>query len=409
MRIAIVHWTRAVVGGAERYLRALVPRLLEKGHELSIAFETDAWAGSPAIDPPGSDLAKWQIDPSRVADAVCVVRAWNPDVVYMHGLQSVALETALVRVAPSVIFLHGHYGTCATGQKRHTRPRIVACTRTFGIPCLAVNYLRGCGSRSPVGLARFYRSQRGRAALFPHFRELMVASQYMRTEYLRHGVAAERLHVVHLPPTDLAPDGVPPAPRGVSGRVLFLSRLDKLKGGAHLVPAIALASAALGRSLSLVVAGAGQEESRLRSLAQRLGVSAEFTGFVDGERRLDLLRAADVVAVPSLFPEPFGLTGIEAGCVGVPAVAYDFGGVREWLDPGISGEVAAADPPTPEGLAQALARALSDHGHYTALRRGAWETARRFSMDKHLEVLLTLLATAAGGTSPGGVPAREVT
>src|SRR6202034_271377 len=98
----------------------------------------------------------------------------------------------------------------------------------------------------------------------------------------------------------------------------------------------------------------------------------------------DLMRQADLVAVPSLWPEPFGLVGIEAGCFGVPAVGFAVGGIPDWLIPGQTGELAPADPPTVEGLAEAIVRALEDPAHYQKLCSGAWEMAKRFSLERHL-------------------------
>jgi glycosyltransferase involved in cell wall biosynthesis len=394
MRIGIVNWTRGLVGGAERYLAALAPRLLAAGHDVAGFFEEDAPRGGATIDAGDGRIA------CAVGDGAAAARflgGWAPDVLYLHGLRSLDTERALVPAHPAVLFAHNYYGTCATGTKRHTRPDVAMCTRTLGAACLPLNYLRGCGLANPATLARTFRLQAGRRSLLGGYRAVVVASRHMRDEFARHGVRDERLRVLPLPPTDLTPDLEPPAHRPPGDRVLFLGRLTDLKGGAHLIAAVARASAALSRPVSLVVAGTGPEKEEWSALAERLGVTAEFPGFVDGARRLALLRAADVVAVPSLWPEPFGLTGIEAGCVGVPAVAYAVGGIPEWLTPGVSGELAPGDPPTVAGLADALVRALGSADHRARLARGAWETARRFSMETHVRALGALLADAARG------------
>ena len=45
------------------------------------------------------------------------------------------------------------------------------------------------------------------------------------------------------------------------------------------------------------------------------------------------------------------MVGIEAGAYGLPAVAFDVGGISDWLIPGFSGELAPGNPPAAEGLA----------------------------------------------------------
>jgi glycosyltransferase involved in cell wall biosynthesis len=394
LRIALVNWSRGIGGGTERYLAALAPRLLAEGHAIAAVFEEDAAPGAATID--GGD-PRVALSIGGGSAATRFLRGWAPDVLYLHGVRSLETERTLVAAFPSVLFAHSYYGTCATGTKRHTRPEIAMCARTLGPACLALDYFRGCGIADPVALWRTYRLQTGRRALLGAYQAVAVASRHMRDEMARHGVPEERLHIVPLPATDLAPDPEPPARRPLTDRILFLGRLTDLKGGAHLIAAAAQASAAVGRPLSLVVAGSGPEESEWRALAERLRVPAEFPGYVDGARRTALLRAADAIAVPSLWPEPFGLTGIEAGCVGVPAVAYAVGGIPEWLTPGVTGELAPGDPPTVEGFAEALVRALGGADHRARLARGAWETARRFSMDHHLGQLAAVLASAASG------------
>jgi len=91
-----------------------------------------------------------------------------------------------------------------------------------------------------------------------------------------------------------------------------------------LAPQLAQASAALGRPRSRVPSGAGPAETRWRT------------------RRLGLLQQADAIAVPSRWPEPFGRVGVAARGVGVSAVVYERGVIREWLRPGVCGEAAAS-------------------------------------------------------------------
>jgi glycosyltransferase involved in cell wall biosynthesis len=171
-----------------------------------------------------------------------------------------------------------------------------------------------------------------------------------------------------------------------------MGRLTDIKGAEYLVRATAQAARELDRSLTLTIAGDGPELSRVLRVAQALGVSISHVGWVRGIDKARLLRHADLLVVPSVWPEPFGLVGIEAGLQAVPAAAFGVGGIPDWLIPGVTGELAPADPPSPEGLAAAIVRALADRDHYQKLSRGAREMALQFTIEGHLDRLEPILA-----------------
>jgi glycosyltransferase involved in cell wall biosynthesis len=119
------------------------------------------------------------------------------------------------------------------------------------------------------------------------------------------------------------------------------------------------------------------------------------------EDPLALLRGWTVAALPSTYPESFGLVLVEAMSVGVPVVATDRGGPSEVVgDAGLlvpPGDVAA--------LAAAIERLIDDQ----ALRRRCRDAGRRavessYTVQRQQETLLTLLrqlARCPGGTAAG--------
>jgi glycosyltransferase involved in cell wall biosynthesis len=115
-----------------------------------------------------------------------------------------------------------------------------------------------------------------------------------------------------------------------------------------------------------------------------------------GSDRWRALAGATVLALPSSWPEPFGLVGLEAGALGIPAVAFDVGGVREWLRPGINGCLAAADPPRSETFAAALVDAFGDETRLAAMGARAIEVAREMSLGRHLDALESIFFASVG-------------
>jgi glycosyltransferase involved in cell wall biosynthesis len=247
-------------------------------------------------------------------------------------------------------------------------------------------------------MLRLYRLQRRRQALLTRYQTVAVASTHMRDEYRRHGVADDRLQLLPLFPTGQCPDPQPPSPRDPMGRILFVGRLTDLKGGLLLVEALRLARPVLPMPLTLTVAGDGPERQQMEFAARQAGIATEFTGWVDAQQREQLMRRADLLAVPATWPEPFGLVGVEAGCVGLPAVGFAVGGIPDWLRAGESGELAPGDPPTAPGLAEAIVRALSEPARWHHIRQGAWRTAQQFTLERHLTGLEELFRRAIGST-----------
>jgi glycosyltransferase involved in cell wall biosynthesis len=175
-----------------------------------------------------------------------------------------------------------------------------------------------------------------------------------RLESAGLGLEAAGLGVESMVPwADLA-KAAPQAERGEA--VLFLGRLIPQKGVDDLLAAVAL----LSPRVKVDVAGDGPQRRRLERLASRLGVDAEFHGFVEGKRKEALLRGAALVCVPSKqvrgLSEGAPLVVAEALSRGVRVVATDVGGVPE-LCAGAAG-VTLVPPGRPRLLAGALGRAL---------------------------------------------------
>ncbi|MGO8752496.1 MAG: glycosyltransferase [Thermoguttaceae bacterium] len=160
---------------------------------------------------------------------------------------------------------------------------------------------------------------------------------------------------------------------GVSQRqpmILVVASLNRHKGHAVLLDAL---PAVLRRhpQVRLILAGDGPEKQSLQSRAEQLGIQASVT--LLGYRRdvPDLMRAADLLVLPSLAGEGLPVTLLDAMFAGVPIVATPIGGAPELL--GASDCAEPAGRLAPPGDSNALARALID-----ALDRPE-ESARRAS------------------------------
>jgi glycosyltransferase involved in cell wall biosynthesis len=176
---------------------------------------------------------------------------------------------------------------------------------------------------------------------------------------------------------------------------LFAGRITALKGARLLADAVADAQTRLNAPLRLIVAGEGPERAALEKRAKALNLEASFTGWVTGSERLALFRRSSVLAIPSVWPEPFGLVGLEAASVGVPTVAFDVGGIWEWLRDGFNGRLVNPAGGAP-AFGEALAGILADSRALAALSAGAIARAQDLTVARHVAKIEHVLARAAG-------------
>lgn len=173
-------------------------------------------------------------------------------------------------------------------------------------------------------------------------------------------------------------DGVPSQARDdrERGHFLVVSRLTKAKK----VGAVIDAFNKLG--FPLVIVGRGAEEETLRKAA---GENVSFAGFASDEDLVKYYREARAVIFPS--EEDFGMVAAEALSFGTPVIGYEYGGIREIVEPGVTGELFHAA--TPEIIAEGVRRFLENEGKYDQARMRA--SVARFSKEKFQEELKKLI------------------
>jgi glycosyltransferase involved in cell wall biosynthesis len=402
MRILVGTWGARAVGGTETYLGRVMAQLDHLGHEIGFCYEVDGPDNRQPIAIPAG-AAVFPMNRDRDA-SLSAIRVWEPDVSYLHGLLDAVTEARLLDVAPAVFFAHGYYGTCISGDKTHKLPIIQPCHRSFGAACLALYFPRRCGGLSPIEMLRLYGRQRRRLDLLRRYSAVVTFSEHMRQEFLSHGAAEGRVYRLpsDTPSGDVGQADLAAGPRQPERwQLVFAGRMDRLKGGGHLIDALPRVLGALDRPLRVVFVGDGPRrrewEERAGNVVRRsTGIDVAFTGWLEPGALAAVLDATDVTVMPSLWPEPFGLVGPESNRRGIPVVAYAAGGIPEWLEEGINGCLAPSDPPTVEGLARAIVRCLSSLAVSGGLRVGALRKQSTANVG-HVEALVRILSGAAAG------------
>ena len=396
IRILITTSTLSIVGGAQTHIQALLPALVESGHLVAVLHEDAETAPGATIVDQVPGITIWCIAKKNKSQVLGQVESWKPDFAYNHGMNDLVTESEIVRRWPTFLFVHSSSGTCISGTKRWRRPRLAICERVLGPSCLGLYMPLGCGGKNPLAMLKWYNRAQSRRQLFKDYKGLLVASQFMAQDYYRHGIPAGLLHLVPYFPPGCQPDFEPPHGRAFTQRIIFAGRLVKEKGWRHALAATSMAARSLGRDLRLVVAGDGPDLSEMRRIAANgdFSINVDFLGWIDRQAMQLEMRQADLLLMPSLWAEPFGLLGIEAGCVGLPASGYAVGGIPDWLVPGETGESGTPGRMVVAELAAAIGRALNDQDHWQKLRVGAWKKAQEFSKARHMNQLNQLFETS---------------
>lgn len=413
MRIVIATHSLRRVGGIETYLNDLLPELVAAGHRVAVWHEVDIPTTRARIQPPPW-VETWCVAQQGRESSLASLRAWRPDVAYIHGLSDPGLEADISATVPVVFCAHAYHGTCISGAKTFKRPIVMPCDRQFGRACLAQYYPRRCGGLNPFTMVSLYRKERQRHNVLRGYRAIVTLSEHIRREYIHNGVSSEQIHCLPYYSRWVAQDG--DSSRAVAAaqyedavpsrgdidapwRLLFLGRMDRLKGGETLLDAVGAVRRMLGHPVHLAFGGDGVERSAWEGKAEKterryLGVTTKFLGWLDDEQQRKALRESDLLVVPSLWPEPLGLVGPEAGAFGVPAAAFDVGGISQWLQDRVNGHLAPGSPPTAAGLTNAIVACLADSAHYQSLRQNAQAIASRATLRRHVEALVGVLEKA---------------
>lgn len=134
-----------------------------------------------------------------------------------------------------------------------------------------------------------------------------------------------------------------------------------------------------GAELTLVVAGTGPEEDRIRRMAQRLPGVVRFLGFVDEARKRRLLSEIDVFVQLSTR-EGLSIATLEALASGVPCVVSNLPGVREPITPGHTGWY-VDDPEDVQSVISVLRDALAHRARLAEMKAACRAAAvERYSL-----------------------------
>jgi glycosyltransferase involved in cell wall biosynthesis len=355
VKILLVNDYATATAGAEVLTLGLRDEFRRAGHETRVFASREQLVPGPSFADAhcfGSSGRMQTLSAMANPSAARALRrelaAFAPDAVQVQMFMWQLSPSILgaLRGFPALLYSVVYRDICPTGTK--VLPDGGACSHRAGVACLR----EGCVSAAGwvPRMVQQARWSRGRGA----FTRTVACSHAVRGLLEEAGVAVDDVTWPGVPETDHCT-----AP-GERPTVTYAGRLAREKGVDVLLRAFRLVLDGPAPGARLLVAGAGPDEQELRALAGRLelGDSVTWLGQLGPEEMAGSFAGAWVHAVPSVWPEPFGMTATEAMMRGTPAVVSATGGLTESVVHGATGlHVPPADA---EALAGALGRLLSD-------------------------------------------------
>ncbi len=382
MQILFLNTTGGFFGGVEQNIAVSARGLSALGHQCHFACMKNSGVSQAQFDSCFSTVHNLQ-----TISLEAVIAQVQPTVIYVHKFESIQqVFNAAAHGIRLVRMVHDHDLYCPRKHKYYFHNHRI-CTRKAGLACYAdLAFLE----RGPQGVryssigAKLQEMRRNQS-----LDACIVGSSYMRQELIRNGFNERKIHSI---PPCVAPIGKPVSPLPDTPNILYVGQLIRGKGVDTLLKAQAILKKQLTVPIPLHILGTGNDEQRLKSLAVELGLtdSVVFHGWVAHENLVGYYDAASLVVVPSRWPEPFGMVGVEAMLRERPVVASRVGGIVDWLVDGETGFM--VDSESPDEFAQKMELLLLDKTLSMAFGKKGREFAEeKFSFEKYMKSLEELL------------------
>ena len=258
------------------------------------------------------------------------------DIINLHSIFNPRLISFCLDRLPVIKFAHGPVMVCP-GKDKFWRYSEQPCTIKYGAHCFWHIYSQGCANRHPKRVLKswnYVNYEVKEASLL--YKKIVVMSEYIKDGLLECGVQADK--ILCNPYFTPVTKDVPEIAQTTKKSLIFIGRLVSSKG-AHVLLKYLTDLLKSRDDIHLNIVGDGQMKEQLINFVDEAQLSdrVTFHGWLGREQIDSLLQNGYLVFFPSIYPEAFGIVGIEAMMRGKPVVGFNMGGVKTWLENDITG------------------------------------------------------------------------
>lgn len=376
MKILWINEKADFVGGCESYVANTAALLANEGVENILLYSVEGWTEPSFVK--NFEQSFPLVEPLRQ------IKEIEPDIIYVHRLTDKKFMREILQSdIPVVIFYHDHQLFCLREHKYKTISH-KTCTKPIGArcyPCLGfVNKI----DKFPKLKFRTHFALSLQQRWHKKAQAFVVASQYMKEHLIAHGYDPSKIIIAPLYSVAYL-DKSPQFPQ--NGKLLFVGQILRGKG----IEVLLKAMIRLPVEISCTFCGGGHQLHKFNKMAKNLGLAdrVNFVGRVESVKLEKLYAEAEMVIVPSITPETFGLVGLEAMSFAKPVVAANVGGISMWLQHNENGLLFSSG--NSEELAQAIIKLHKEPELRENMgKKGQKILQEKFRPQQHLQKIIQL-------------------
>lgn len=372
MRILVVNWQDRLnpqAGGAETHLHEIFGRLAAWGHDVVIL--ASGFPGSARVERlDGMEIHRvGRRFTFNLLAPLYFRKRWEDGAfdIIVEDLNKVPLFMPLFTRIPVVLLVHHLFGATAF---REASVLVAGATWLLERPLGPV--FRGC--------------------------PMVVVSRSTAEDLKARGLDWEEPAIV---PNGVDLERYRPGPeeeRFPDPTLLYVGRLKRYKRVDLVLRALSVMKER-GACATLLIAGKGDDESRLRGLVSKLGLGEDvsFLGYVGEEEKVRLFRRSWIHVLTSP-KEGWGISAMEAAACGTPTVASDSPGLRDAVKGGETGLLVRHGDV--EALADTLADLLANTQWRASMGKAARAHAEHYSWERSAREMRILLEDRVAQSCP---------